>query len=312
MVYPGEAARTTSTTTTGTTFTDVTIDPFGSGQTSRVLIPDGVLDGDAITLMIVAHGASDLAANIHNWFYRATKEGALDRGWVLISSDAHGNAWSKQAALDDYRRCYDWIAGIWNIQHVLLSGWSMGGLTVINLSGKNVIPKVRAVASIDGALSIRAAWEGNYAGQINAAYGIAANGSNYDALTAGFDPCLADPVLWAGKRIFMTASTGDTAIPKPLHSDVFYSRISSYANVTYKIGSGIHVDAPNFFPADALAFFDAALLAPIIPEVTFPPAASWKGAAVSAWYQGEWIPAVPKLRTANGWEDAAQLQVGST
>lgn len=267
MTYPGESTRTAGTTSGGTAYLDVTVDPMASGVTSRVLIPntvDAAGSGSNVVLVIVAHGRGDNASHINAARFVATRDGCLDRKWVLISSDAHGNAWSNQTALDDYRRCYDWAASIWNVTDVLLHGWSMGGLTVVNLAGKETIPKVRGTVSIDGALSL-ANEPSIYTAEVRTAYGVASDGSDYAAKTAGFDPCVVSASAWTGKPLFIEASTGDTLIIKANHSDVFVPRVTSLAPVTYKVGSGAHVADANFMPSDVLAFYDAVIPVPPPP-----------------------------------------------
>lgn len=257
MSYSDETARTAKQTANGTQYVQLTITPFGASDTMLLCVPT-VTTG---VLMICAHGHNGSEETINNPQMITTRDQALDQGWLVASSYAHGNAWSNDTALDDYRRVYDWVESMFTITDVLLHGQSMGGLTVMNLTAKDAIPDVRATVSIDGALNLASAYaSGSYKAAITAAYGIAANGSDYAQKTADHDAVLQPVAAYKDKRLLIESSPADTSIPKATNSDVFYQNYMGYPSLlTTFSGAGTHVAAENYFPDDVMAFFRSAI-----------------------------------------------------
>lgn len=263
MAYPNEISRQSKTTAGGTSYTEVTVYPKGVQDKAIICIPASVTDGATVTLAILAHGSGGSEQQINNPNMITTRDGMLDRGWIVGSAMAHDRAWASPVALDDYTRVHDWVNEIWVVRDTLLHGESMGGLTMMILAAQGRIATTRAVVSIDGALSLRAAYDTAgqaYGAQIRAAYGIASDGSNYTSKTAGHDAVLLDMASFNGLRLFVEHSTGDLHVPKANHSDVFLANLGSNAlQLVTRTGSGGHVTAGNYFAADVLAFYDGAI-----------------------------------------------------
>lgn len=261
--YPGEVSR-RQFDSRGVTVTELTVDPYGSGDTVLVLIPEGVADGQPVTLMLVAHGHGGSEQTMYGGLSEI-RYGGIDRGWILASAYASGNAWSNDAALNDYTRVWQWISDTWQVDDVLLHGVSMGGLTMANLYYRDIIPEVRAMAGVDSAVNLRAAYDGNYGAAIRAAYGIASDGSDYAAKTTWHNPCLLPAAGWHGKNLLLTGSDADTAIAKSQHLDVLVDAMGPYPTLTTYTGTGTHVAVENYFHAETLAFYDAALAGGLQP-----------------------------------------------
>lgn len=259
MAYPDETGRSTGTTTGGTTFTEVNINPASAGP-SKVFIPAGTADGQAITLVLFAHGAGGDETQVSAGGPLATRDGIINKGWVLASSLGGGTAaWGNDAALDSYVAVIDWARARWSVQHVILWGASMGGLTAALLAVSGRVSDVRCLVSIDGALSLRAFYDFT-PHQINTAYDVyTPEGRTYALQTAGHDPCLRPSSDYANLPIFLSASTGDTMTPKVDHSDPFFALVDPVTDVTYLTGSSGHFSAANFMPTEALAFMTASL-----------------------------------------------------
>jgi len=273
MAYPNETARVTKTTASGTSYIELTVYPFGGTDKALVCIPTSKADGTQSVLAIAAHGSGGNEQQINIARMIETRDGWLDRGWIVGSAMAYDRAWSNDNALTAYTNVHDWVNSIWPVYDTMLHGESMGGLTMMVLASKGLIPTVRAVASIDGALNLRAAYDmagQAYGSQIRTAYGIAADGSDYAAKTAGHDAVLLDMTTFNGLRLFVEGSPNDLHIPKASHADVFVANLGANAEVLVtKTGTGTHVTAENFFPTDVLAFMDAATTTP--PAPVWPP-----------------------------------------
>lgn len=259
MAYPGETSRTAKATALGTAYVEAVVS--NAGDSLLVCVPASVADGAGVTVMLCAHGHNGSEQTINNTQMISTRDKALDKGWVVISAYAHGNAWSNQTALADYARVPTWVGQTWTLDHLLLHGQSMGALTMANFYSRRLAPKIRGMVGIDGAYNLAQAHsQGTYAPSIRAAYGIAADGSDYAAKTAGHDATLLAPSTFTGRRLFVSASPNDTAIPKASHSDVFVSMLGSApVDLEAVQGTGEHVTSANYFPTAAHAFFDEAI-----------------------------------------------------
>lgn len=275
MVYANETARATKTTASGTSYTELTVYPLGGTDKALVCVPTSKADGTATVLAIAAHGSGGNEQQINIARMTEMRDGWLDRGWIVASAMAHDRAWASDTALTDYTNVHNWVNAIWPVYDTMLHGESMGGLTMMVLASKKLIPTVRAVASIDGALNLRAAYDmagQAYGSQIRTAYGMAADGSDYTAKAAGHDAVLLDMTTFNGLRLFVEGSPNDLNIPKASHADVFVTNLGANAAVLVtKTGTGTHVTAENFFPTDVLAFMDAATTTPPAPVWPTPP-----------------------------------------
>ena len=266
-----ESTRTTKATAAGTSYDEVLIYPLGVQDRALVCIPTGVVRNDEVVLAICAHGSGGTEQTINSTAMAATRDAMLDRGWIVMSAFAHDRAWANSVAQRDYQRLYTWATSQWQVTDVVLHGQSMGALSMLNIAARDAIPRIRGVVSIDGALNLGAAWAGTYKSQIRTAYGTT-DDANYPVATAGHDPCLIDVQRFAGKRLFLSASLADTDIPKAQHSDVFEARVSGIAaELVYRVGTAEHVQAPNYFPEDAVAFLESGLVgAPAEPLPALP------------------------------------------
>jgi hypothetical protein len=261
-MYPGEISRSTKSTALGASYEEIVVNPLGSGDTLLVCVPASVVDGADVTVMMCAHGHNGSEQTINNSQMISTRDRAIDKGWLVISAYAHGNAWSNNAALADYARIPTWVGLTWTLEHLLLHGQSMGALTLANLYSRRLATKIRGFVGIDGAYNLAQAFsQSAYKPSIKAAYGIASDDSNYATKTAGFDATLLDPSTFTGRRLFISASPADTAIPKVSHSDVFVTMLGTEpADLEVVEGTGGHVTSANYFPTAAHAFFDEAIL----------------------------------------------------
>jgi pimeloyl-ACP methyl ester carboxylesterase len=271
MAYPNEVNRFVAATASGTAYTDIEVLPFGVADDMRLCIPAGVEDGDPVVLVIGAHGWNATENMPQGAGMVPIRDGILDRGWLLASAFAHGDQWYNQTALDDYRRVYDWVDATWNVTDVLLIGLSMGGATVVSLYSRDSIPKVRAAVGIDSALSLGYAHnKAVYQPSVRAAYGIAANGSDYAARTAGYDPLTFNASTFDGKRLFLSASPADTSIPPAQNTTPFVDRITGHpAVLELYTGAGTHLAPGNHAPSLVLQFFDDAV-AGTVPDAVIP------------------------------------------
>lgn len=261
MTYPDEISSTPKATAAGTAYHEVEVYPFGVTDKMLMLIPDSISEGDNVIVTICAHGSGGNEQTVNTANMSSTRDALLGRGYVVLSAYAHNRAWGNNACLDDYERVYEYAATLWTITDVFYHGQSMGGLILNLMLAQARIPNVRALAMVDGAVHLEAAWNHPaHHDHIRTAYGIKADGSDYAAKTAGHDPCLLPPTQYEDTWIYMWASYDDTSVPRAEHADVFETHVAGHPDeLTVQAVTGGHVSASHYQPDVLLAFYDRSI-----------------------------------------------------
>lgn len=235
--------------------TEVT--PTISGQPARIRYVNSLNTTQPVKLVIYFHGSG---TNQLNPFTDPNSKYVIDKllseGYIVATSQAHGNAWGNQASQDDYLALYNYIIANYNINDVVFVGHSMGGITSLNMIAKNTIPAVTRWYGIMPATNLNEAYftEG-FASAIETAYGFTGS-ANYAAATAGNDPNLYAGSVYAGKKYTMTASTGDLTIIKTTNADLLNTKLTGAGISSYIVtATGIHGDISHFIPKHIYRFF---------------------------------------------------------
>lgn len=235
--------------------TEVT--PTISGQPARIRYVNSLNTTQPVKLVIYFHGSG---TNQLNPFTDTNSKYVIDKllseGYIVASSQAHGNAWGNQASQDDYLALYNYVIANYNINDVVFVGHSMGGITSLNMIAKNTIPAVSRWYGIMPATNLSEAYftEG-FASSIETAYGFT-GGANYAAATAGNDPNLYAGSAYVGKKYTMTASPGDLTIIKTTNADLFNTKLTGAGISSYIVtASGVHGDISHFIPKHIYRFF---------------------------------------------------------
>lgn len=253
MTLAGEVSSTARTTPTGTPYAKVVVVNPANSDTYWCYVPAS----PPSVVMFAAHGAGGSENYIENYAPAAIPL-AMDRGWAIVCPRGIGAGWGNDASLGYYVAAQTWATAQWGQHHALLHGGSMGGQTVALLAASGLVSNLAGWAAYDGAVSLSYAYGAGFSGQINTAYGIPAE--SYAAATAGHDPVLRAAADYAGQRVLLVHSTGDTTITKVSNSDVLYALIAGVANVTYLTTTGGHSTAnTGFLPVESDAFFAAAV-----------------------------------------------------
>lgn len=241
---------------------DVTID----GVQAMILLPTNYDAGAGANLIIYHHGAGGSRESLINNYQQQNLPltlALLAQGYVLCGSDAHGNAWGNQDAVDDMTGLRDYVAAHYTVNQTGFWCESMGGLTAKLCLASGDFPEVSALYELFAVADLASMFAENagaYASDIRAAYGIASDGSDYAALTAGHDPILIDAASYAGIRHYRALhSADDTAVEKSANTDAFAALIDAYAeeNVVFHT-TGNHGDVVNYQAQDIGWFFENA------------------------------------------------------
>lgn len=253
----------------------VTYSPAGNssaGDRWRIVTPGGYDSRRSYPLVLFCHQAAtgNELSPVFESRMRPLEQALLAAGFIIASAqdgaqsvggstnytgDRYGNAASVANFTDLYRYVRDRypLSG-----HVCLLGPSMGGATSLNLLAARTIPGIVAVCGIDGLynLSLVPALSGSFATAIYAAYGAAADGSDFAAKKAGHDPALMDAKLWRGVGLRWYSGAGDTLVLKSAHADALVAKAAPYAAEANVIDhAGAHLDVSGYDAVGIPAFF---------------------------------------------------------
>jgi dienelactone hydrolase len=241
------------------------LDTVISGLSSQAVIvrKDGFKG--ARPLVILNHAAGHVERMYHDLpNFRQLLVALLDQGYIVASSALTDNpatgyaSWGNQLSLDANAELYKYITDHYSVDpnKVAMVGTSMGGLTTLLAFPDGRIPvKGAALYSPVANLAAQYAYKERMAEAIRVAYGIAANSSNYSAMTEGHDPILRAPSDWTGKRLRFYGGEGDTVVQWSLNAKAFAARVAGTATEADIVTlAGDHNDNIDTTVADLLAF----------------------------------------------------------
>lgn len=247
-------------------------DPYtfttSTGQAARIDFPAGWVAATATPLVIQSRGVGfDTGGNL---FEQPTmSDAALAAGWAFATCAFHGDSYGSPAALADLAALIAEARRVANIGPVVLWGNSMGGMLALNaVTTGTLIPA--GVYLTDSVVDLRQRYDNGRAATIQAAYGIASDGPDYAAKTAGYDPALraAGDFLPATLRFRDVGSTNDTQVDLDAHGYLLEAKLGSERVNVRDIGDTGHNTAGRFIPSDFTEFLTSVLT----PDATAPTA----------------------------------------
>ena len=157
--------------------------------------------------------------------------------------------------MQDYLEVFKKACEIAPIGAVILVGNSMGGIAAQNALLTNTIPNVAGLYLTDPTYSLLQRYENGRKSEIDSAYEIAADGSDYAEKTHGYDPALRHWSHYRGIPIRVLASSKDSAIDLALHGQKLKTYLADHNDVDLTdTGTTGHNTADRFDSADLLAF----------------------------------------------------------
>jgi hypothetical protein len=212
--------------------------------------------------LVVYHGGSgeNVTAPLVDSLKFALVAAIRAAGYVMASSSAHGANFGTDADLADYAELEAYCADVWKISRVIHLSQSMGGLSGMLTASNRLLP-VRGWVGIYPVCNLANMYANpSFTAAIKTAYGIAEDGSDYAAKTAGHDPVLLIANKFGGLRMRFYASPDDTVVPKASHSDPMKLLV---AGVTLEsdvvVCTGEHGDPSHFQAADCVSFLSRCL-----------------------------------------------------
>jgi dienelactone hydrolase len=216
-------------------------------------------------LVILNHAAGFTERQFHDLpVYRSLLTALLDEGYIVAASrltdnPATGaNNWGNQGAVNANAEMFNYVRDHYrvNTDQVAMIGSSMGGLVTMLAFADGRIP-LRGAALYHAVLNLRYQYDTNrdMAGAIRVAYGIAADGSNYHAKTAGHDPVLRPPSNYAGYRFRFYSAPDDTLVSFADNAGDMSALIGALATEADIVRlAGGHAANVQITTADLLAF----------------------------------------------------------
>lgn len=236
--------------------------PDANGQNMRITAPVGYDSRKPSPLVLYCHGSGESeTAGSTGSYLRAVQNTLTAAGFIFAASAQHGSNWGNDAALADVVNLYKYVRGRFPLNgQVVIMGASMGAMSAMLTVAGRAIPLSAGVFMMP-AMNLRAMYDaGTYKGTISTAYGIASDGSDYAAKTAGHDPALMPGSAFRGLPVRFYASPGDTVVAKTLNADVLAAKIAPYAaEATVITTTGDHGDGSNYQPDDVLTFLNRVL-----------------------------------------------------
>ena len=219
-------------------------------QPIRVELPANYHPGRPAPLILYAHGAGQDADSIvtdplSRDFFQFLKAS----GCIVASADLDGDNWGNQRALEDYVAMYRYVRAHYTIGPVIIAGQSMGGLVALLGLADPRIEDVAGAFLVYPVCDLDCAWSGDtgpFAPAIRRAYGIAEDGSNYAAKTAGHRPLELPGNAFRGVPVWVCGSASDRAVPLAPNAAALVERLSPFAAVSYHRTAGDHGDPSNF------------------------------------------------------------------
>lgn len=240
----------------GQSFSYTSADTTVAGEACRILTP--IVASATPCIVLHHHGMGETSTGITT---DTLKQGIVDsfaeQGWIIAASSAAGNNCGNDAGMNAHRALLGYLLQTYPTAKVLIWGQSAGGLTSLSSIARGQNPRLVGclltypVANLANFYSL-----GTYAPDIRTAYGIASDGSDYAAKTAGYDPILDEPNRFGRIRYRMYASASDTVVPKASNSDLLQPRLfmAGATESTIIVCSGNHGDASHFQSRDYVAF----------------------------------------------------------
>lgn len=230
------------------------------GTQIRLIIPWNYNAATGANLIIYHHGVGGSYADNPGALYVGPMiDLVLARGYIVAGSSAAGDNWGNATGMQTYVSLYAWCVEHYRILQTVAWSGSMGGLSgLLTLLDKR-IPYVGWYGTypVCSLAAMFASNTGGYASAIRAAYGIASDGSDYAAKTAGHDPLLYAASAFPRVGMRFIASSGDTVVGKTANSDALSTLLSQWCPEYTVVGAtGNHGDPSHYLDTDFADFFD--------------------------------------------------------
>lgn len=238
---------------------------FGSSERWRIEVPKDYSPlGGGVDVALFMHWAitADSATPWVDTRMRALTRAVCDAGLIFASASDGGlsaDRYGSPLSLSNYLALYKHVRDLYPVRNLFLIGASGGGVPAMNALSHPGFPTPAGVVMISPATDLAAVYalDPLYAGLIRSSYGIAADGSDYAARTATYDPALRDGADFRGVPTQWFTSNADTVVPRGTHVTPMVNKLAPYAAETsVEVQTGAHLAADQFQAAKVIAFIN--------------------------------------------------------
>lgn len=232
----------------------------------RVALPPSYDSRRPAPVLIAFHGnGSDETHWASNTNGKAVHDAFLTAGYIVVSAayTPGVSTWGAQPGLDAYVAAYQYVRDRYAIGPVVLYGNSMGGLESLLTLAERRIPAAAWIGTVPATSLATAHASATFQATIRSAYGVAGDGANYAAQTAGHDPALLPGHAFRGLPMWVLIATDDTAVPPAQHWSALAPTIEPYAaEITRVDVTGGHSTASIEANTSAMVAFANRVIAP--------------------------------------------------
>lgn len=220
-----------------------------NGDTWRIQLPAQHDPRVPTPLVLWLHNNSGTATNGATDARMKPLMDALARaGYLVASADAGGSAWGNDDSRAQYQALYEFMRSSYAVSGVVLLGVSMGGQVALNLLPRLEIPNVAAYVGVGAVASLDNLWT-SYRASITPAFGIAADGSNYETKTAGYRPEDRAGHEFRGVPMMLVHSAGDATCDIAASRALAAKAAPFTTEATVVESTGAHLAAAQFTDA---------------------------------------------------------------
>lgn len=228
---------------------------FMTGDTNdepaRLFFPARYNDVRPMPLVISFMGIGSTIGS--HWSYTDLREKMEEAGALMGGGEYGGDLYGAPQMLASAREVYEKALRIAPVSGVVIFGNSMGGIGALNALTSGAIPNVLGVYLTDPAFDLRQRYENGREAEIQAAYGIASDGSDYTEKTEGYDPAIRPTADFQGVPIRIYSSSGDTLWAD--HTVKILERLGQSNDIeVHNTGTAGHNTLDRFNGTDLAAF----------------------------------------------------------
>ena len=245
----------------------------GGTDTWRASIPAGYDPRKPAPLAVYLHPAqSSVGTTDRPWSLaqeQPLSKALNDAGYIVATSQdgtvqgqPNTDRFANDVSLAEQLALITYMRQQFAISEVVLYGPSMGCFTGLNLLMHRDVPNIAAAYFIDGGCDLGLIWNSTdpahagFKAPLANAYGIAADGSDYAAKTAGHDPAQREGWEFRGVPLRLVSGQTDTTAPASMHT-AFLDKVKPFApEASQIVAAGGHVDPTHYSASDLMAFLN--------------------------------------------------------
>lgn len=237
----------------------------GDGANSwKLTLPEGYDSRLSVPVVIMFHGnGSDENHFSDNANGSLAASALLNAGYGLISCTAPSTTtWGASASIDAYVAAYRFYRDRYALGPLVVYANSMGALEALLAIKDGRLPGVLGLAMTHPGVSLASAFADRFGigfnAAIRAAYGIAADGSDYVQKTVGRDPILLDVADFRGVPMWMLYSTDDASVNQSESAVALQSKLQAAGSpLTVQTTTGGHSASIASFTSAIVSFLNS-------------------------------------------------------